>query len=235
MAGQLRLTGGGRFVAVACRSGEGALLLPCGRCRQVLYEFGGPSCLVDTARGPGPAGRAPPGGVRPVRPALIAPARLASRRELSTRGDQRRRRDRRQARRRPADRRADRLGDRRLHPRRGRRRADVGAGHGDPAERDGRGRDQPLDPGDDRLRRACSRSATSGVRWSTSTPPAGSATRSPCRSPRSSPRAGRRCRSCPGAGSGTPAARWTSWSRSPAGAPRSPSTRSRRSWPTSAP
>jgi len=51
MAGQLRLTGGGRFVAVACRSGTGDLLMPCGRCRQVLYELGGPDCLVDTPRG----------------------------------------------------------------------------------------------------------------------------------------------------------------------------------------
>jgi cytidine deaminase len=54
MAGQLRLTGGGRFVAVACRSGTGDLLMPCGRCRQVLYELGGPDCLVDTPRGPLP-------------------------------------------------------------------------------------------------------------------------------------------------------------------------------------
>jgi cytidine deaminase len=51
MAGQLRLTGGGRFVAVACRGGNGELLMPCGRCRQVLYELGGPDCLVDTPRG----------------------------------------------------------------------------------------------------------------------------------------------------------------------------------------
>ena len=51
MAGQLRLTGGGRFVAVACRSGDGALLMPCGRCRQLLYELGGPDCLVDTPAG----------------------------------------------------------------------------------------------------------------------------------------------------------------------------------------
>lgn len=51
MAGQLRLTGGGRFVAVACRSGSGELLMPCGRCRQVLFELGGSSCLVDTPRG----------------------------------------------------------------------------------------------------------------------------------------------------------------------------------------
>ncbi len=25
--------------------------MPCGRCRQVLYEFGGPDCLLDTPRG----------------------------------------------------------------------------------------------------------------------------------------------------------------------------------------
>jgi cytidine deaminase len=51
MAGQLRLTGGGRFVAVACRSGSGELLMPCGRCRQVLFELGGPSCQLDTPAG----------------------------------------------------------------------------------------------------------------------------------------------------------------------------------------
>jgi cytidine deaminase len=51
LAGSLRLTGGGRLVAVACRSAAGALLMPCGRCRQVLHEFGGPDCLVDTPRG----------------------------------------------------------------------------------------------------------------------------------------------------------------------------------------
>lgn len=51
MVGQLRLSGGGRFVAVACRSGEGELLMPCGRCRQLLYEFGGTECLVDTPAG----------------------------------------------------------------------------------------------------------------------------------------------------------------------------------------
>lgn len=51
MAGQLRLSGGGRLVAVACRSGAGDLLMPCGRCRQVLYELGGPDCLVDTPSG----------------------------------------------------------------------------------------------------------------------------------------------------------------------------------------
>jgi cytidine deaminase len=59
MAGQLRLTGGGRFVAVACRSGAGQLLMPCGRCRQVLYELGGAECLLDT-----------PSGIMPMREVL---------------------------------------------------------------------------------------------------------------------------------------------------------------------
>ncbi|SER81276.1 cytidine deaminase [Actinokineospora terrae] len=54
LAGQLRLTGGGRLVALACRSGTGELLMPCGRCRQVIYELGGPDCLVDTPDGPQP-------------------------------------------------------------------------------------------------------------------------------------------------------------------------------------
>ncbi|ETA66264.1 cytidine deaminase [Haloechinothrix halophila YIM 93223] len=51
LAGQLRMTGGGRLVAVACRGGDGELLMPCGRCRQILFELGGSSCLVDTPRG----------------------------------------------------------------------------------------------------------------------------------------------------------------------------------------
>ena len=65
LVGQLRLTGGGRLVALACRSGEGALLMPCGRCRQVLYEFGGPGCLIDTPRGPRPLGEVLPDAFGP--------------------------------------------------------------------------------------------------------------------------------------------------------------------------
>lgn len=71
MAGQLRLTGGGRFVAVACRSGTGELLMPCGRCRQIIFEFGGPDCLVDTPRGILP--------MREVLPDAFGPADLPDR------------------------------------------------------------------------------------------------------------------------------------------------------------
>ena len=47
----LHSSGGGMLVALACRSGTGDLLMPCGRCRQLLWEHGGPGLLVDTPRG----------------------------------------------------------------------------------------------------------------------------------------------------------------------------------------
>lgn len=40
-----------RLTAFTCVDGTGALLVPCGRCRQLLYEHGGPGLLVDTAAG----------------------------------------------------------------------------------------------------------------------------------------------------------------------------------------
>jgi cytidine deaminase len=50
----LHATGGGTLEAVAVVAGDGAPLLPCGRCRQVLLEAGGPDLLVDTDSGPLP-------------------------------------------------------------------------------------------------------------------------------------------------------------------------------------
>jgi cytidine deaminase len=35
---------------VTCRTAAGTPLLPCGRCRQLLWEHGGPQLLVDTPR-----------------------------------------------------------------------------------------------------------------------------------------------------------------------------------------
>ncbi|HEY7264823.1 MAG TPA: cytidine deaminase [Trebonia sp.] len=40
------------LVAVAVVAGDGGALLPCGRCRQLLLEAGGPALLVDTPDGP---------------------------------------------------------------------------------------------------------------------------------------------------------------------------------------
>ena len=48
----LHMTGGGRLRAVVCVDGDGALLAPCGRCRQLLYEAGGASLLVLRESGP---------------------------------------------------------------------------------------------------------------------------------------------------------------------------------------
>ena len=42
---------GSRLIAFACVDAEGAPLQPCGRCRQLLYEFGGDSLLIDGPEG----------------------------------------------------------------------------------------------------------------------------------------------------------------------------------------
>ena len=97
-----------------------------------------------------------------------------------------------------------------------------------------RARARPLDGRDDRLRRAARPVAASPVRPPTSTRPAGSATRSRCRWRRWSRPAARPSRSCPDAGSATPAARSTSSSRSRAGVRRCPTPTSCGSSTTSA-
>lgn len=44
--------GGGRLVAFTCCGGDDARrVMPCGRCRQLLWEHGGPGLLVDTPEG----------------------------------------------------------------------------------------------------------------------------------------------------------------------------------------
>ena len=51
LVGALATSGGGRLVAFACVDRHGNALMPCGRCRQLLWEHGGPDLLVDTVRG----------------------------------------------------------------------------------------------------------------------------------------------------------------------------------------
>jgi cytidine deaminase len=51
LVSQLHATGGGRLVAVSCVGVDGQPLMPCGRCRQLLWENGGPSCQVLTPEG----------------------------------------------------------------------------------------------------------------------------------------------------------------------------------------
>ena len=48
----LHATGGGTLAAVSVVAGDGAPLVPCGRCRQLLLEHGGPGLLLDAKGGP---------------------------------------------------------------------------------------------------------------------------------------------------------------------------------------
>ena len=47
----LHASGSGTLVAVSVVAGDGRPLMPCGRCRQLLLEAGGPGLLVDTPGG----------------------------------------------------------------------------------------------------------------------------------------------------------------------------------------
>src|SRR3712207_2191415 len=47
----LHAGGGGRLVAFACVGPDDEALMPCGRCRQLLHEAGGPTLLFATTRG----------------------------------------------------------------------------------------------------------------------------------------------------------------------------------------
>lgn len=47
----LHASGGGRLVAFVCVDGHGDALMPCGRCRQLLWEHGGAGLQVATVSG----------------------------------------------------------------------------------------------------------------------------------------------------------------------------------------
>ncbi len=47
----LVMSGGGKLVAFACVDGHGNTLMPCGRCRQLLYEHSAEGMLLDTVSG----------------------------------------------------------------------------------------------------------------------------------------------------------------------------------------
>ena len=47
----LHAGGGGRLVAVVRVDRNGAVVMPCGRCRQLLWEHGGPEMMLQTVRG----------------------------------------------------------------------------------------------------------------------------------------------------------------------------------------
>ena len=71
MVSALVAGGGGRLVAVTCVDGHGNVLMACGRCRQLLWEHGGPDLLVETVSGVRP--------MREVLPDAFGPDDLESR------------------------------------------------------------------------------------------------------------------------------------------------------------
>lgn len=51
LVSQLHLTGGGRLTHFVCVNGDSELIMPCGRCRQLLWENGGAALVLLTPRG----------------------------------------------------------------------------------------------------------------------------------------------------------------------------------------
>jgi cytidine deaminase len=51
LVSSLHMTGGGTLVAFTCVDGDGSALMPCGRCRQLLYEHSAEGMLLDTVSG----------------------------------------------------------------------------------------------------------------------------------------------------------------------------------------
>ncbi|MBI9115160.1 cytidine deaminase [Sanguibacter suaedae] len=51
LVSSLVASGGGRLVAFTCVDRHGSTLMPCGRCRQLLWEHGGPGLQVETVSG----------------------------------------------------------------------------------------------------------------------------------------------------------------------------------------
>jgi len=51
LVSSLAMTGGGKLVAFSCVDGHGNVLMPCGRCRQLLYEFSADGMVLETVSG----------------------------------------------------------------------------------------------------------------------------------------------------------------------------------------
>ena len=63
----LHATGGGRLVAFTCCDRDGSALMPCGRCRQLLWEHGGAELLVESVSGIRPLSELLPDAFGPER------------------------------------------------------------------------------------------------------------------------------------------------------------------------
>jgi len=69
----LHASGGGRLTHFVCVNRDGGVIMPCGRCRQLLFEAGGPTMLLLTVS-----------GVRPRSSTTVASSRAATSRTRGT-------------------------------------------------------------------------------------------------------------------------------------------------------
>ena len=51
LVSSLHMTGGGKLIAFTCVDGDGNALMPCGRCRQLLFEHSAEGMLLETVSG----------------------------------------------------------------------------------------------------------------------------------------------------------------------------------------
>lgn len=51
LVSNLTMTGGGKLVAFTCVDGHGNVLMPCGRCRQLLFEHSAEGMVLETVSG----------------------------------------------------------------------------------------------------------------------------------------------------------------------------------------
>lgn len=72
LVSQLHATGGGRLTHFVCVNGASEIIMPCGRCRQLLFEHGGRDLLVWTVSGVKPMSEVLPDAFGPEDLAHVA-------------------------------------------------------------------------------------------------------------------------------------------------------------------
>ncbi len=72
LVSQLHATGGGRLTHFVCVNGKGDIIMPCGRCRQLLFEHGGRDLQLWTVSGIRPMSEVLPDAFGPDDLALVA-------------------------------------------------------------------------------------------------------------------------------------------------------------------
>ena len=74
LVSSLHAGGGGRLTHFVCVNGDGDVIMPCGRCRQLLWEHGGPELQVMTVRGVRPMTEVLPDAFGPEDLAAVRPS-----------------------------------------------------------------------------------------------------------------------------------------------------------------